>query len=421
MQMNEPTGNPMEERAQNEQEFNEPLTIYTAKWVVPISRPPLENGAVVVKGGKIVEVDHVRNLYTSEKDKVIDYGQAVIFPGMINVHTHLEQPPTEVPIADFVGYQGFLRDFNTHTPFAQQQAIARTNIAECIRCGTVAVADFSTGGAALEPLRESHLYTRLFYEVTGFKNFLAEQLWRRYREKLKEPEEDHYLTAHLAPSAVWNLSPQLLREICLSERHIAIHMGVIEAENEFTLTGEGLLRQMLMAGEDFDYGWKVPGLSAMQYFFRSHFYARHNILIHMVYVSSADLDIAKEFGVKINICLCPRGSQKLSGRSAPVSMLLEKNVNLCLGTESRIVAGDLDIRQEMIKSIDLYGISPEMALKFATLNGAYAIGFHKEVGSLEPGKTAHCLVISCEGLGAQDPFEMITGATTLPYWLDAEK
>ena len=158
----------MEERAQNEQEFNEPLTIYTAKWVVPISRPPLENGAVVVKGGKIVEVDHVRNLYTSEKEKVIDYGQAVIFPGMINVHTHLEQPPTEVPIADFVDYQGFLRDFNTHTPFAQQQAIARTNIAECIRCGTVAVADFSTGGAALEPLRESHLYTRLFYEVTGF-------------------------------------------------------------------------------------------------------------------------------------------------------------------------------------------------------------------------------------------------------------
>jgi len=78
---------------------------------------------------------------------------------------------------------------------------------------------------------------------------------------------------------------------------------------------------------------------------------------------------------------------------------------------------DLDIRQEMIACVDTFGISPESALKFATLNGAYAIGFHKEVGSLEAGKTAHCLVADCSGITSGNPYEMILSANQPPHWL----
>jgi imidazolonepropionase-like amidohydrolase len=56
-------------------------------------------------------------------------------------------------------------------------------------------------------------------------------------------------------------------------------------------------------------------------------------------------------------------------------------------------------------------------MKFATLNGAYAIGFHKEVGSLEAGKTAHCLVIDCNGMASGNPYEMILSTTYTPRWL----
>jgi len=98
-------------------------------------------------------------------------------------------------------------------------------------------------------------------------------------------------------------------------------------------------------------------------------------------------------------------------------MFLEKGLNLCLGTESRVFVPDLDMLKEMSECVDVYGISPEIALKFATLNGAYAIGFHKEVGSLESGKTAHCLVVDVSGLTNNNPYEMIFSATQAPRWL----
>jgi 5-methylthioadenosine/S-adenosylhomocysteine deaminase len=134
-------------------------------------------------------------------------------------------------------------------------------------------------------------------------------------------------------------------------------------------------------------------------------------------VTSDEIDFIKEFGVKVNVCLCPRSSKILSQIKTPVDLLLEKGINLCLGTESRVLVPDLDIRKEMVECVNTYGVSPELALKFATLNGAYAIGFHKEVGSLEKGKIARCLVVDCSGLTTTDPYEMILSTPHSPRWL----
>jgi hypothetical protein len=49
-------------------------------------------------------------------------------------------------------------------------------------------------------------------------------------------------------------------------------------------------------------------------------------------------------------------------------------MNICLGTESRTLVPDLDIRKEMIACVDSYGVTGKYP-EIATLNGAYAIGF----------------------------------------------
>ncbi|MFH1214305.1 MAG: amidohydrolase family protein [Candidatus Neomarinimicrobiota bacterium] len=402
---------------QTQPETTEPINGYTARWVVPVSQPPIERGVIIVKGEQIIEVASADQLRTNIDGSLIDLGESIIFPGLVNAHTHLEHPVLPESPANFIKYIGFQQNFYTQANEADLAVNASANLKDCIAFGTVAVADFSARGASYPALSENPVFARLFFEINGFKNHQAGQIIRTYRELIKDQSTARRVTQHLAPSSVWSLSPQLFREISLSERHIAIHMGLLPDENDFTLNGTGLMRQILLAREDFDFSWQVPGLSAIRYFFSNHFYARHNILTHLTHVTAEEIDFIKEFGVKVNVCLCPRSSKIFSDTKAPVGMLLEKGINLCLGTESRALVPDLDVRKEMIACVDSYGVSPESALKFATLNGAYAIGFHKEVGSLETGKTARCLVLDCSDMAAGNPHEMILSASQAPRWL----
>src|SRR6187402_1324203 len=72
------------------------LQILTARWVVPIDGPIIEGGEVVVEDGIIQAV----RPGTTPASEVRDFGNAVILPGLINAHTHLE----------YTAQRGFLED-----------------------------------------------------------------------------------------------------------------------------------------------------------------------------------------------------------------------------------------------------------------------------------------------------------------------
>jgi len=392
------------------------LRAFQAKWLVPVITPPIENGVIVLNGDKIQEVGN-RSLLAQYDLAPTDLGEVIIFPGLINCHTHLEQSvPTSLP-QDFVQYQRQILQNRFNDNLEQQANAARSNLQEAVRFGTVALADFSQEGASYNALLESSVFARLFFEVVGFKSSNADAIMRHFVEKTRDAVGERRLTKHLAPSSVWGLSTNLLREISLNERHIAIHMNCSEHEEEFISSGRGFIKQLLMAQSDYDYSWQVPACSPVEYFFNSHFYAKHNILVHMLTTTPDEIDFIRDFGVKVNICLCPRAAERLSAARPPVMLFMEKGFNLCLGTEGKSLVSELDLRQEMRRCVDNFGVSPENALKFATLNGAYAIGFHKEVGSLEPGKTSRCLVLECPASTSVDPYEAIVFSPQAPRWL----
>jgi len=135
-------------------------------------------------------------------------------------------------------------------------------------------------------------------------------------------------------------------------------------------------------------------------------------------ISVWDIGIIKDTPAKVNVCLCPRTSSALNLRPTPVKRILDKGVNICMGTESKTLSGDLDMRKEIAACVDQSGVSPEMALKFATLNGAYAIGFHKEVGSLDVGKTARCLMIQSGNGNQNDPYAAVMDLSREVHWLE---
>lgn len=394
------------------------LRAYRAHWLLPLSAPPIENGVIVIDDQQIRAIGAYEDLADSIPEPLTDLGEAVIFPAFVNVHTHLEQDTLQEPVRRFFDYlsQSAIRLQNQSDE--QRAETVRSNIQESRRFGTIALGDFSKDGLSVQILQEEFLFARVFHEVRGFKQYESAEIFKSVRDQLGRVAPMKRITSHLGMSSLWELSADLLREISIFERHVAIHMAMTEAETEFLINGAGPVRQYLLAGGDYDYTWKPPRMTSVQYFFNNHFAARHNILIHMNQLTGNDIDLIKETSAKVNVCICPRTASNLEWHPTPVKQILERGVNICMGTESKALAGDLDMRKEIVECINQTGVNIDTALKFATLNGAYAIGFHKEVGSLDTGKTARCLVLPIENINQNDPYAALLDLSREVRWLD---
>ena len=64
--------------------------ILKAEWVLPVSSPPIRDGAVVINDSHIIAVGGQDDITTGYNGKIIDYKNAVIAPAWVNAHTHLE-------------------------------------------------------------------------------------------------------------------------------------------------------------------------------------------------------------------------------------------------------------------------------------------------------------------------------------------
>jgi len=391
---------------------------YRARWLLPMSAPPIENGIIICDGEKILAIGAFKDFQGEIPDTLFDLEDAVVFPAFVNVHTHLEQEPSPEPVQRYYTYLNqSATDWQSRSD-AQRADIISRNIAESNRFGTIALGDFSSDGLSANLLNDEVVFARVFHETKGFKNYESAGIFRTMQDQIARIAPMKRVTNHLGMSSTWELSPDLFKNISINERHIAIHMSMTEDEIEFLTSGKGPARQYLLSKDDFDYSWKPPHITPVQYFFSNRYYARHNILIHMSRLSDMDIDLIKNTPAKVNVCMCPRSSTALNLSPTPVKRILDKGVNICMGTESKTLSGDLDMRKEIIECMNQSGVNPETAIKFATLNGAYAIGFHKEVGSLDVGKTSRCLMIQAHNGGQIDPYAAILDLTQDLCWLE---
>ena len=65
--------------------------LLTASWILPVSSKPMKNGAILIKRGKIEKIGKKGELKKANpKEEVLDFKEAVLLPGLIDTHTHIE-------------------------------------------------------------------------------------------------------------------------------------------------------------------------------------------------------------------------------------------------------------------------------------------------------------------------------------------
>ena len=64
--------------------------ILRARTILPVSQPPIENGAVVISGNRIRAVAPWPELKPGADETVMDLGEVILLPGLVNAHCHLD-------------------------------------------------------------------------------------------------------------------------------------------------------------------------------------------------------------------------------------------------------------------------------------------------------------------------------------------
>ena len=377
---------------------------YHAPWILPISCPPIRDGWFSIDDGRIVAVGDGTGTRRGHAEELqFDLGDVAVLPGLVNAHTHLElsylrdQVP---PASDFVTWIRAVMAARRQRPEANSPEIldaVDAALRECLTSGTAVVGDISNTLVTFDPLARSLLAAVVFYELIRFKASDAVGLVDAARREIGALRATDHVRPGLAAHAPYSVAPLVMRAIRQGVEHDpaarwSIHVSESAAEVEFVHGGRGPWRGLLEEVRGWDPAWVVPGVSPVQFLDDSGFLDAHVLAVHGAQMTAADLRRLAARGTPL--VSCPRSNAHTGAGAPPIASFYEASVNVAIGTDSLASTADLNMFGELAA---IRALAPEvparMLLESATLQGARALGFDAEFGSIHPGKLARVIAV----------------------------
>jgi aminodeoxyfutalosine deaminase len=374
---------------------------FTARWVFPVSGPPLANGTVTVNGDRVEAVEP-RGTRTPDED----FGNTAIVPGLVNPHTHLDLSGARgrIPPTDPDHFTDWLRGviaYRRSRSAEQTQADIRAGLAECLRFGTTLIGDIASEGASWDALLRARTRAVVFHEIIGLTSQGVER-WKEAARWVKDRSRDG-CQAGFSPHAPYSVNAAVLMKSVGCVRPVTIHLAESPAEIELLAHRRGpfveFLRQLgiwddAVLAESLD--WVLTRTS--------HVGTPRPVL----YAHCNYLPTNTSFRRHTSVVYCPRTHAAFGHPTHPFREFLSRGVRACLGTDSLASNPDLDILAEARFVRSRYPDFPgDQLLRMATLSGAEALGWAFECGSLEAGKSADFVVVPFPDTDAADPHELL--------------
>src|ERR671921_468857 len=368
--------------------------IFAAGTLMPISSPPLRDGAVLVREGRIEAVGDLTDIGRENPGaEVRFFPNNTIIPGAVNAHAHLGFRREDAPEGGT--FSEWLASLIERLPEkeAWTDRAARDCAREAIEAGTTYMAESSPYGECLPQLAESGMagtvYAEFFPHEIGAPEEAVEFIFGKARE-LGEGLPDR-VNAHVSVHSPYTVDPESSRLAALRTREmgwtLAIHLSESPEEVEFVKSGAGGLADIFGRNE-----WGGAGVSPVRYAQSIELLVPETIAAHLATgVSEEDIRILAQAGAAA--AHCPRSNDFLGCGVSPVPEMIERGIRVGMGTDGLWSSPSMNLFEETLFAVELHGMSGADGLKLATLGGARALGIEAETGTLDAGKWADLAVV----------------------------
>ena len=390
--------------------------IYAAKWVLPMDAPPIEDGEIVVEDGVIIEA-RVRQALAAE---CRDFGEAVLMPGLVNAHSHLE----------YTALRGFLEDI-AFFPWIRALTAAKASLSaddwlwsarlgalECAASGITTLGDNSDAGVTMRVLSESGLRGTVYQELFGIDDRepigpIIAALQAKIAASQKYASDR--LAVGVSPHALYTIRPALFAAInaYVAAEHLptSVHIAESPAESLLTEFGTGPFAEMYARR---GITWEIPHLTPTAYAAALGTLGPSTLAVHCVHQTNTDIRLVAQ--ANSAIIHCPKSNAKLGAGIAPLAAWLSTDgLRVGLGTDSAVSNNTHDLWEEMRFALLLQraklenseAVTARNVLHLVTLGGADALGLASQTGSLTPGKHADLIAVRLNQphtIPASDPY-----------------
>ena len=384
--------------------------ILRAKYVMPNSRTIIENGAVAIQGSKIVDVGPYPTIRSSGTSPIHDLGEAVLIPGLVNAHTHLDLTGCADSVQRTPKFTDWIFQIvGKRTPSTVQPSICE-GVQQSLAGGATTVGDIDGTGESMQSLRDTPIRKVVFFEVLGFSGEHAAMGLARLAAYLGASlAPDSLLTAALSPHAPYSTSAEIYRQCVASNLSVCTHIAETEEELEFLSSGTGAFVDYLEAFGISTAGWNPPQLTPVQYMGTLGILRRSTVLAHCNYLTDADVTMLAESGV--SVVFCPRSHHYFYHTDHPILQLVERGINVAIGTDSLASNWSLSLLDELkfLARTQPY-IRPETLFDMVTYNGAKGLGL-AQVGRLEKDWQADVIAVKIPNDG-RPPIEQILDSSS---------
>lgn len=390
--------------------------ILRAKQVLPMKAPPIEDGAVVVEGDAIVAVGPAKEISATNTGEVRDLGEVVLLPGLINAHCHLDYTDMVGEVAwngNFMEW--ILQLVAAKTLHSDKQFVAAIShgLSQLARSGTTSVVNIESFPVLLNEIPPPSIRVWWCLELIDFSRKEAPREVVEAALKFIREHADNSGQFTLSPHAPYTASAELYRLCGDAARALRVplttHVAESAEEEDMFRRGIGpMFDYFRRAGRDMS---DCKRVGVVQLLDELGVLGPNCIAAHCNKLTPPEIIQLQRSGT--HVVHCPN-SHRFFARGTPLlSALWEKQVNVCLGTDSmssNSTGAELSMFSEMQTMTRVFPRMPaQQILEMATVCGAKALNLSGKIGELSPGAWADLIAVPIDA-GNVDPYEAVVYA-----------
>ena len=394
--------------------------ILRARTVVTMTGPPIENGAVAVKGNRIRAVGTFSEVAALFSGTILDLGERVLMPGLINAHCHLDYTMLRRAIQPPHGFTAWVKRLNAIKRSLRDEDYLRAiqdGFAELRKWGTTTVLNIESFPELMTRMPPPPIRTWWFYEMIDIRQRITTEDLFDGAEIFFRKHSDWLGGFGLSPHAPYTASAGLyeLASACARQDSMPVTTHLAESAEEsamFRQASGPLYEFMKSLGRDMsDCGHGSP-LKAL---LGRELIGPDWIVAHMNEVDDSDFALLEK--TPVHVVHCPASHRYFGHQAFPMDRLRSIGINVSLGTDSLASNESLSLFAEMRHVRDNYpSVSPLETLEMATVKPARALRRPRDLGCIYPKARADLIALPIEADG-QTVFEEIIDFAGRVNWM----